>query len=48
MEQLEKVRIKLQDSYDHAMNTGDKYCEAEGLRAALLIIEDQYNEEKYK
>ena len=41
MEQLEKVRDILQADYDHAMATGDKYCEAEGLRAALLVIEDQ-------
>lgn len=41
MEQLLKVRDTIQGDYEHAVNTGDTYLEAEGLLAALRIIDEQ-------
>jgi hypothetical protein len=39
MQELIKIRKRIQKEYDHAVNTGDSYLEAEGLHTALRIID---------
>ena len=51
MEELLKLHDTIQGDYEHAVNTMDPYCEAEGLRRALILIDEhiaQICEEKGK
>ena len=41
MEELKKLRDRLLDEYGHAVNTGDKYLEADGLLRAIRMVEEQ-------
>ena len=41
MQELIKVRDRIQGDYEHAVNTGDTYLEADGLLAALRIIDER-------
>ena len=41
MQELIKVRDRIQGDYEHAVNTGDTYLEADGLQAALRIIDER-------
>ena len=41
MQELIKVRDRIQGDYEHAVNTGDSYMEADGLQAALRIIDER-------
>ena len=41
MKELIKVRDRIQGDYEHAVNTGDTYLEADGLLAALRIIDER-------
>ena len=41
MEELLKLRDTIQDEYQHAVDTMDTYCEADGLLAALRLIDER-------
>ena len=44
MQELLKIRDRIQGDYEHAVNTGDTYMEVNGLYWALKIIEERINE----
>ena len=45
MQELLKIRDRIQGEYEDAVNTGDRdWREADGLRLALLIIDDRIAE----
>ena len=44
MEHLIKFRETLIDDYNHAVDTGDQYCEADGLNRALVLITEQISQ----
>ena len=44
MQELIKIRDRIQGDYEHAVNTGDTYLEADGLLAALRIIDQRIEE----
>ena len=44
MQELLKIRDRIQGDYEHAVNTGDTYLEADGLQAALRIVEERIHE----
>ena len=44
MQELLKIRDRIQGDYEHAVNTGDTYGEADGLQWALRIIEERIHE----
>ena len=39
MQELIKIRDRIQGEYEYAINTGDSYGEVEGLHTALRIID---------
>ena len=41
VQELLKIRDRIQDDYEHAVNTGDTYLEADGLLAALRLIDER-------
>ena len=44
MQELIKIRDRIQGEYEHAINTGDSYGEVEGLHTALRIIDQRIAE----
>lgn len=45
MEELLKIRDRIQGEYEDAVNTGDRdWREADGLQVALRIIDDRIEE----
>ena len=44
MEELLKIRDRIQDEYDYVINAGDSYLEADGLHTALRIIDERIAE----
>ena len=41
MQELLKIHDLIQSEYEHAVNIGDTYMEADGLLAALRIIDER-------
>ena len=41
MEELIRIRDRIQGEYEDAIYSGDKYLEADGLVAALRIIDER-------
>ena len=44
MQELLKIRDRILDEYEHAVNSGDSYLEADGLHTALRIIDKRIEE----
>jgi len=44
MQELIKIRDRIQGEYEHAINSGDSYGEVEGLHTALRIIDQRIAE----
>lgn len=44
MEELIKVRDRIQGEYEYAINSGDTYFEVDGLLAALRIVDERISQ----
>jgi len=44
MQELIKIRDRIQGEYEHAIYSGDSYGEVEGLHTALRIIDQRIEE----
>ena len=44
MEELLKIRDRIQGEYEYVVNSGDSYLEADGLHTALRIIDERIHE----
>ena len=44
MQELLRIRDRIQGEYEHAINSGDSYGEVEGLHTALRIIDERIAE----
>ncbi len=44
MQELLKIRNRISDEYEHVVHFGDTYLEADGLLAALKVIDQRIDE----
>ena len=44
MQELIKIRDRIQGEYEYVINAGDSYMEADGLHTALRIIDQRIEE----